>query len=112
MKYLACAKACAQKKWPVRLAPVPRSLSSGCGTCAYYEGEEKFFYPGPFPEGVESIYKIEGEKYSITPNIEIFNVSIIKGKGYKYVLDNKKLYRITKEFENSNLKLLELFKNI
>ena len=62
---LACAQACAQKKWPVRLAPVPRSLSSGCGTCAYYEGEEKFFYPGPLPEGVESIYKIEGEKYHL-----------------------------------------------
>ncbi len=54
--------------------------------------------------------KIGDEKYSITPNIEIFNVTIIKGKKYKYVLDDKKMYRVTKEFEKSNLRLLELFR--
>lgn len=54
--------------------------------------------------------KIEEEQYAIIPNIEIFNVTIIKGKKYKYVLDQKKLYRCTKEFENTNLKLLELFR--
>lgn len=54
--------------------------------------------------------KIDEEQYVILPNIEIFNVTIIKGKRYKYVLDQKKLYRCTKEFENTNLKLLELFR--
>lgn len=54
--------------------------------------------------------KINDEQYVITPNIEIFNVTIIKGKNYKYILDKKKLYRCTKEFENSNLKLLQLFR--
>lgn len=54
--------------------------------------------------------KMEEELYRIIPNIEIFNVSIIKGKQYKYILEEKKLYRCTKEFENNNLKLLELFR--
>ena len=54
--------------------------------------------------------KVEEEQYTIVPNIEIFNVTLIKGKKYKYVLDQKKLYRCTKEFENTNLKLLELFR--
>lgn len=54
--------------------------------------------------------KISDDRYTIIPNIEIFNVAIIKGKNYKYVLDKKKLYRCTKTFENTNLKLLELFR--
>ncbi len=54
--------------------------------------------------------KINEEQYTILPNIEIFQVTIIKGKQYKYVLDQQKLYRCTKEFEDTNLKLLELFR--
>lgn len=54
--------------------------------------------------------KVDDEQYSIMPNIEIFNVNIMKGKKYKYILDQNKLYRCTKEFENTNLKLLELFR--
>ena len=54
--------------------------------------------------------KIEEEHYVIEPNIEIYKVNIIKGKKYKYILDEEKLYRCSKEFENSNLKLLELFR--
>ena len=54
--------------------------------------------------------KTSKEQYVIIPNIEIYKVNIIKGKKYKYILDDENLYRCTKEFENSNLKLLELFR--
>ncbi len=54
--------------------------------------------------------KMSEDQYVITPNIEIFNVTIMKGKDYRYVLLNKKLHRCTKEFEKTNLKLLELFR--
>ncbi len=54
--------------------------------------------------------KVGNEQYAIIPNVEIFKVTIFKGKDYKYVLTNKKLYRCTREFEKSNLKLLELFR--
>ena len=54
--------------------------------------------------------KKDDDTYIILPNIEIFKVSIIKGKNYKYLLDEEKLYRCTKEFEKTNLKLLEMFR--
>ena len=54
--------------------------------------------------------KMNEEQYAILPNIEIFNVTIMKGKNYKYVLNNQKMYRCTKEFEKTNLKLLQLFR--
>lgn len=54
--------------------------------------------------------KINEDQYVIIPNIEIFNVTILKGKNYKYVLDDQKMYRCTKKFEKANLKLLELFR--
>ena len=55
--------------------------------------------------------KLSDEEYMIIPNIEIYNLSIIRGKEYKYLLLENKLYRCNKEFENSNLKLLELFRH-
>src|SRR5699024_5650886 len=48
------------------------------------------------------------EQYEIKPNIGIFKISIIKGKNFKYVLYNKKMYRCSKKFEETNLKLLEI----
>ena len=54
--------------------------------------------------------KGKDEQYNIIPNINIYDVTIIKGKKYKYIMDEKKLYRCTKEFENTNIKLLELFR--
>ena len=62
------------------------------------------------PEIEFKLKKTENKDYTITPNIEIYKVNIIKGKNYRYILDDKKLYRCTKEFENSNLELLELFR--
>ena len=31
---------CSQLGWPARLAPVPRSLSSSCGTCVLFKTAE------------------------------------------------------------------------
>lgn len=31
---------CAQLGWPAQLAPVPRSLSSSCGTCVLFQTAE------------------------------------------------------------------------
>ena len=33
-------KLCSQLGWPARLAPVPRSLSSSCGTCVLFQTAE------------------------------------------------------------------------
>ena len=62
------------------------------------------------PNIIFNLRKVNDEQYEIVPNIDIFNISIIKGKKYKYVLGKNKLHRCTKEFENANLKMLELFR--
>ena len=49
--------------------------------------------------------------YEIVPNMNIFNMNIIRGKSYKYILIDEKLYRLTKEFEKSSMRLLEIFRN-
>lgn len=74
----------------------------------YYTEEIEFTEEQPKIEF--KLKKINDEQYTIIPNIEIFNVTILQGKKYKYVLDKKKLYRCSKEFESTNLKLLELFR--
>lgn len=45
--------------WPARLMPVPRNLSSSCGTCVRYEGE----VPGQVPEEIEQIAVLENGSY-------------------------------------------------
>lgn len=54
--------------------------------------------------------KIDEDNYVIIPNIEIFKVNIISGKKYKYILNEDCIYRCTKEFEQSTLKLLDIFR--
>ena len=56
------------------------------------------------------LIKKDEDNYEIVPNVEIYKISILKGKEYKYVLDENKLYRCNKKFEKSNLKLLEIFR--
>ncbi|MGM9619084.1 MAG: DUF3343 domain-containing protein [Oscillospiraceae bacterium] len=46
-----------------RMMPVPRKVSSSCGTCVAYEA------PGPMTEQMdedaENIYRVEGESYQL-----------------------------------------------
>ena len=74
----------------------------------YNESEVEFTEEQPNIEF--KLIERENDKYEIIPNTEIYKVSILKGKKYKYLLDDKKLYRCSKEFEKSNLKLLEMFR--
>ncbi len=57
-----------------------------------------------------NLKKVKEDQYVIVPNIEIFKISILRGKNYKYILEDKRLYRCNKEFESCNLRLLELFR--
>lgn len=71
---------------------------------------EKIEFVDENPNIEFELKKIKDEQYSIVPNTDLFNITMIKGKNYKYVIYNNKLYRCTKQFENSNLKLFELFR--
>lgn len=72
--------------------------------------QEKIEFTKEQPKIEFKLKRVEDNQYIIEPNIEIYKVNIIKGKNYKYILDDKKLYRCTTEFENTTLKLLELFR--
>lgn len=49
--------------------------------------------------------------YKIVPKFHIYELNVIKGKEYTYILQNEKFYKCTKKFENENLKLLKLFRD-
>lgn len=58
-------------------------------------------------------FVVEQEKngdYILTPNIDIFSYDILKGSNYTYMLTKKALYRCNKEFEDTILKLLNIYR--
>lgn len=50
---------CDEQAWPARVMPVPRDLSSSCGTCVRYEGA----CPAKIPEEVEQIVAATQQGY-------------------------------------------------
>lgn len=44
-----------------RMAPVPRKLSSSCGTCVFYAADSPQL--GLMSEEVEGVYEIQGQDY-------------------------------------------------
>lgn len=52
-------KDCDGRGWSAKLMPVPRDLSSSCGTCVRYEGE----LPDPVPQEAEQIVAVEAAGY-------------------------------------------------
>ena len=72
--------------------------------------EEKVKFVEENPKIEFTLKKQKDSKYIIEPNIDIYSVILIKGKDYKYVLQDKKLYKCDKNFENSVIKLIEMFR--
>lgn len=52
-------KYCESLQWPAKIMPVPRDLSSSCGTCVKYEG----VCPEDIPEEVEQIVAVIDDCY-------------------------------------------------
>lgn len=46
-----------------RMAPVPRTLSSSCGTCVRYEAEEAML--SSMDEDVERVYEVKDDTYTL-----------------------------------------------
>ena len=58
-------------------------------------------------------FSIEQEKegdYIFTPNIDVFSYDVLKGSSYTYMLTKKALYRCNKDFEDTILRLLNIYK--
>lgn len=70
--HLAALRSCnALKKAGVtgaRLAPVPRKLSSSCGTCAMYQAEEEMLQC--MDEDVEAVYRQREGSYELLHKAE------------------------------------------
>lgn len=60
-------KICEEKQIEAKIMPVPRNLSSSCGTCVRYEAEEPCLAgsPGSWPEEVEQAVLVEAEGYLV-----------------------------------------------
>ena len=54
--------------------------------------------------------KINENELSLIPNVDIFKIHIFNGKNYTYVLKDNKLYRCSKDFDNSTLKLIKSYR--
>ena len=55
-------KLCQNRDWPAVVMPVPRDLSSSCGTCVRYAGDA--ICPAVrMPEEVEQVVEITGQGY-------------------------------------------------
>jgi len=52
-------KTCDSLGWSAQVMPVPRNLSSSCGTCVRYEGE----CPDSPPQEVEQIVQVTEQGY-------------------------------------------------
>lgn len=57
-----------------------------------------------------SLEQINSDEFILEPNIESFDYSILEGKEYLYILMENKLYRTDREYKDTILKLLEIFK--
>ena len=53
-------KRCDENHWPARIMPVPRNLSSSCGTCVRYEGDD---LPIQISEELEQIVQVQEDGY-------------------------------------------------
>ena len=57
-------KLCQEKGMTVRVMPVPRDLSSSCGTCVFYQGDAPC-PSGTWPEEVEQAAQVLQDGYKI-----------------------------------------------
>ena len=62
-------KLCQKSGWSARVMPVPRDLSSSCGTCVRYEGTDH--RPSDaIPEEVEQIVQVTDTGYQLLHKAE------------------------------------------
>ena len=56
------------------------------------------------------IKNLNDGEYALSTNIDVYKYVLLKGKKYTYFLLDKKLYRCTKKYEDTVIKILDLFR--
>ena len=54
--------------------------------------------------------KTTNQEYEIVPNVNLYEIIFLKGKDHQYILWENKLYKLNKQFEESTMKLIQIFK--
>ena len=62
------------------------------------------------PEIIFNVEEVNEEECRIVSNIDIYEYNIIQGKDYVYFEYKNNIYRCSKDFNNTTLKLLELYR--
>ena len=68
------------------------------------------FFDNHNPDIVFSIEQDVNGDYVLTPNIDVFSYDILQGSSYIYMLTEKNIYRCDKNFANTTLKLLDIYR--
>lgn len=63
-----CQRTCRALGYPARMMPVPRALSSSCGTCVQWEGPPEL--PEDVLPDVEQIVEVTGQGYRLLHRAE------------------------------------------
>lgn len=71
---------------------------------------ENILFTKEQPEIKFNLEEINIKEYKITTNIDIYDYTVYEGKKYSYVLMGKKLYKCSKNYRNTIIKLLEIFR--
>lgn len=64
--HLAALRSCRalqKEETGARMAPVPRVLSSSCGTCVFYRGEDPLL--PLLDRDLEAVYRQDGKEYTL-----------------------------------------------
>ena len=62
------------------------------------------------PNIIFELEEVNDDEYRIIPNINIYEYNIIQGKNYVYFEYENKLYKCSKEFNETTLKLLQMYR--
>ena len=62
------------------------------------------------PEIIFNVEEINEKECRIVPNIDVYEYNIIQGKDYVYFEYKNNIYKCTKEFYNTTLKFLEMYR--
>lgn len=72
--------------------------------------EEKVKFIEENPKIEFRLKQLNDNEFIIEPNTDIYKIVLIKGKDYKYILHGNKLHKCDKDFENTVIKLIEMFR--
>ena len=73
-------------------------------------GTESVVFTPKEPEIKFNLKQSTLTSYKITPNIDVYTYTIYSGKKYTYLLLDKKLYRCSKKYKDTIIRLLEIFR--